>query len=125
MQSLRRTHPPRSIHEPLVLHLSELSATTTAGPLVSAAVRMTARVSGFVQGVGYRWFVRREAARLGLSGSAVNAPDGSVDVIAEGPRAACEALVDLMRGEAHAPGRVERVTVEWGEPRGLRGFVIG
>jgi acylphosphatase len=86
---------------------------------------MTARVSGDVQGVGFRWFVRREASRLGLSGSAVNAPDGSVDVVAEGPRDACEGLVDLMRGRARPPGRVDRVTVDWGEPHGLRGFIIG
>lgn len=88
-------------------------------------MRMAARVDGLVQGVGFRWFVRREAARLGLSGSAVNAPDGSVRVIAEGTREACQDLVDLLRGGARTPGRVERVTVEWGEPRGLSGFHVG
>ena len=40
-------------------------------------------VRGRVQGVGYRYFVMREAAALGVSGFARNLPDGSVEVIAE------------------------------------------
>jgi len=41
-------------------------------------------VRGRVQGVGYRYFVMREAGALGVSGFARNLPDGSVEVIAEG-----------------------------------------
>jgi acylphosphatase len=41
-------------------------------------------VSGRVQGVGYRYFVLREAERLGLAGFARNLPDGRVEVVAEG-----------------------------------------
>jgi acylphosphatase len=41
-------------------------------------------VTGRVQGVGYRYFVLREAERLGLAGFARNLPDGSVEVVAEG-----------------------------------------
>ena len=40
-------------------------------------------VRGRVQGVGYRYFVMREAAALGVSGFARNLPDGTVEVIAE------------------------------------------
>ena len=41
-------------------------------------------VTGRVQGVGYRYFVLREAERLGLAGFARNLPDGRVEVVAEG-----------------------------------------
>ena len=43
-------------------------------------------VRGRVQGVGYRYFVLRQAEELGLAGFARNLPDGSVEVIAEGAR---------------------------------------
>ena len=41
-------------------------------------------VSGRVQGVGYRYYVLREAERLGVAGFARNLPDGRVEVVAEG-----------------------------------------
>ena len=50
--------------------------------------RLVATVRGMVQGVGFRWFVQREAARLGLDGWVANQVDGSVEVVAEGPDAA-------------------------------------
>ncbi|MGH9259436.1 MAG: acylphosphatase [Acidimicrobiales bacterium] len=49
-------------------------------------------VRGRVQGVGFRWFVWREAERLGLAGWAHNRPDGAVEVVAQGPEAALENL---------------------------------
>ena len=48
--------------------------------------RLALRVTGRVQGVGFRWSARREAERLGLRGSVRNRADGSVEVHAEGPR---------------------------------------
>jgi acylphosphatase len=45
---------------------------------------MRVRVSGHVQGVGFRWFVREEARRLGLSGWVTNLPSGDVEVAAGG-----------------------------------------
>ncbi len=58
-------------------------------------------VYGRVQGVGFRWFVWREAGRLGLRGLARNLADGSVEVIAEGGE---EALEQLERSLARGPG---------------------
>lgn len=42
------------------------------------------QVTGRVQGVGFRWFVRVSARRLQLSGWVKNRPDGSVEVAAAG-----------------------------------------
>ena len=46
--------------------------------------RVYARVYGRVQGVAFREYTRREAARLGLSGWVRNLPDGTVEVVFEG-----------------------------------------
>jgi acylphosphatase len=76
-----------------------------------------------VQGVGFRWWVRSRALELGLAGSAGNLADGRVEVIAEGPREACDALLALLRGGT-TPGMVAGVVERWAEPRGdLRGFI--
>ncbi|WP_084000691.1 acylphosphatase [Actinomadura kijaniata] len=87
-----------------------------------AGTRLTAWVRGHVQGVGFRWWTRARALELGLVGSASNLRDGRVEVIAEGPREACERLLELLRGPG-TPGRVSGVVERWSEPRGgLVGF---
>ena len=65
-------------------------------------------VHGRVQGVGFRWWVWRQATGLGLRGLARNLRDGSVEVIAEGSESA---LGDLERALAQGPpaAQVERV----------------
>ncbi len=60
-------------------------------------------IRGRVQGVGFRWFVMREAERLKLGGYVQNLPDGSVEVVSQGPETALEALEGhLKRGPSHA-----------------------
>jgi acylphosphatase len=88
-------------------------------------VRLTVWVQGMVQGVGFRWWTRSKALELGLVGSARNLDDGRVAVVAEGDRAACQALLDALGGPA-APGRVHQVVSRWDEARGdLRSFREG
>jgi len=86
---------------------------TTSG----STVRLNAWVHGRVQGVGFRWWTRCRARELALSGEARNLPDGRVAVVAEGPRPACEALLESLRGDG-APGRVDDVVVQWADARG-------
>ena len=62
-------------------------------------------VRGRVQGVGFRWFVHREAAELGLRGWVRNTDDGAVEVVASGP---AEDLADL-RAELKKGSRGSRV----------------
>lgn len=57
------------------------------------SARLVATVRGYVQGVGFRWFVQREADALGLGGWVANQPDGSVEVVAEGPEQLLDRLV--------------------------------
>ncbi|MEU6442750.1 acylphosphatase [Streptomyces sp. NPDC047046] len=87
--------------------------------------RLTAWVRGTVQGVGFRWFTRARALEIGgLSGFALNVRDGRVQVVAEGPRAACEELLKWLRG-SDTPGSVQGVTEIWDTPRGgYEGFAI-
>ncbi|MEV6275804.1 acylphosphatase [Nocardia sp. NPDC051832] len=86
------------------------------------AVRLSAWVHGTVQGVGFRWWTRARALELGLTGYARNARDGRVHVIAEGPRAAGEKLLGLLRS-CETPGRVTLVVESWDPARGdMSGF---
>jgi acylphosphatase len=92
---------------------------TAPGP---PRARLTAWVDGRVQGVGFRWWVMRQAEDLGLSGIATNLDDGRVEVIAEGGELACRELLALLRGGG-TPGRVTHVTERWAAPQGgYRGF---
>ena len=90
--------------------------------LAEPDVRLTAWVHGYVQGVGFRWWTRARALELGLTGFASNRPDGRVQVVAQGPRDACQRLLDLLQS-GKTPGSVDNVVADWsevGDP--FRGF---
>ena len=83
--------------------------------------RVVALVSGHVQGVGYRWFVRGLAGDAGLAGSARNLPDGRVEVVLEGPDDAVARVLAALDGP-RAPGAVAAVD-SWDEPaQGVSAF---
>ena len=91
-------------------------------PSEPAALHATVR--GSVQGVGFRDYVRTRARFLGLSGYVRNTLDGGVEVVAEGPRANLEQLLDQLR-EGPRGSRVEAVDAEWGTPTGrYEGFGV-
>lgn len=94
--------------------------------MADTAQRLTAFVHGTVQGVGFRWWTRSRALELGLAGHATNLRDGRVQVVAEGPRAECERLLELLREEpstTRRPGVVNAVVEQWADPRGESGFI--
>jgi acylphosphatase len=69
-------------------------------------------VSGRVQGVGFRWFVTRNAQDLGVRGTVRNRGDGAVEVVLQADEpAAVQALVDRIRRGPPA-SRVEEVACE-------------
>ena len=83
-----------------------------------------AYVNGWVQGVGYRYFVVNNALALGLRGYVRNVSDGSVEVLAQGTRPKLERLLTfLQRGPAAA--EVNAISTHWGQPtEHLSGFHV-
>ena len=85
--------------------------------------RITALVSGAVQGVGYRRFAQLRAENLRLAGYTNNLDDGRVEVIAEGLKSDLEQLLrQLGKGSTHA--KVSSIEATWAESTGLEGFYV-
>ncbi len=80
-----------------------------------ARVHLT--IVGRVQGVFFRYSAVEEAVRLRLKGWVRNCPDGSVEVVAEGPRQNIEELIRWCR---HGPpgAQVHNVRIQWEDYRG-------
>lgn len=91
---------------------------------MASVARLHAVVKGSVQGVGFRYWVQREAWLAGLSGWVRNLPDGSVECVAEGPRPSLEDLASrLAQGPQMAS--VNDVHLDWDQPVGdEQGFEI-
>ncbi len=79
--------------------------------------RLDAVVRGRVQGVGFRYFVLRQGAGLGIDGWVANEADGTVRCVAEGPRAALRELLAALR-QGPSGARVEGVDVRWAAATG-------
>jgi acylphosphatase len=77
-----------------------------------------------VQGVYFRAHAQQQARQLGLSGYALNLPDGGVEVVAEGEQSALESLLAwLQRGPPAAT--VRSVNPRWGIATGeFRSFEV-
>ena len=81
------------------------------------------RITGRVQGVGYRLWATRTAAALGLRGWVRNRSDGSVEVLATGAPDAVAALVEACR-RGPLGARVTAVTAADAEDDGSLGFAF-
>lgn len=88
-----------------------------------AVIRKHAIVHGLVQGVGFRYFARAEAAHLGLAGYARNQPDGTVEIEIEGNEASVARMLTWL---AHGPRSAVVDTLEVSDlpPTGETEFVI-
>jgi acylphosphatase len=81
-------------------------------------------VRGRVQGVGFRWFVEREAQVLQIAGWVRNNPDGSVEVLAMGTREQLSGLRSRLR-EGPRAARVDDVEESEADPTaGLNSFQV-
>lgn len=69
-------------------------------------------IGGFVQGVGFRYFIYRHAARLGLVGFTRNLPHGEVEIELEGERTLIEALLKQAR-TGPMMARVDSFRIDW------------
>ncbi len=79
-------------------------------------VRAEIVVNGLVQGVGYRYFVVREAQKLGLKGFTQNLYTGEVITVVEGDRAIVEEMVKKLKvGPMHAS--VRSCKIDWQGPK--------
>ena len=84
---------------------------------------MIVTVTGRVQGVSYRAWVRRRADALGLAGWVRNEPDGSVSALLEGPGDVVEGMIAAMRSGPPA-ARVDGLTALPGALTEATGFEI-
>lgn len=76
--------------------------------------RLSVAVYGLVQGVGFRYFCRRHADRLGITGYAKNLMDGSVEIIAEGDKQRLLVFLDEVK-KGPSLSRVGDVSAKWEE----------
>ena len=79
--------------------------------------RLQAVVHGRVQGVSFRYYTQRRAAELGLTGYVRNEWDGTVMVVAEGPRQAVQQLLACLQVGPRA-AFVTQVDTQWPAPTG-------
>ena len=83
-------------------------------PVHETLERVECVARGRVQGVGFRAHVREAALSLGLAGCARNEADGSVFIVAEGPRAALEEFIRRIR-QPRFLSRADSLDVKWSQ----------
>lgn len=84
---------------------------------MTETVRLSAVVHGRVQGVNYRYYTRQRATGLGLTGYVRNQWDGTVEVVAEGPRSRLEDLLEWLH-QGPPSAYVTQVDVDWSPATG-------
>lgn len=69
-------------------------------------------VSGFVQGIGFRAFIKHNAEQLGITGWVRNLPDGRVEAVLQGDKEKIKKLIELCN-KGPFLAEVEELVVEW------------
>lgn len=86
--------------------------------------RFEARISGRVQGVGFRFFARETANEFGITGYVRNLPDGSLEVVVEGEEDVLKEFLEMLRNGPRS-ARVTDIQVAWGSPsNGYDDFLV-
>jgi acylphosphatase len=81
-------------------------------------LEVKAVVKGLVQGVGFRYKTREFAQQLDLKGTVRNCPDGSVEIVVQGPHEKIYALIKQLKN-TRGLGRIESVETFFREPEKL------
>lgn len=92
---------------------------------MTTKTRLTAEITGKVQGVGFRWFVKSRADELSLNGWVENQSDGKVRLEAEGTKPALTIFIENIKG-AKSPANVSQIDIHWDRSDGelSNGFLI-
>lgn len=83
--------------------------------------RLECKITGLVQGVMFRDFVKRTAQKLGLTGTVENRPDGSVFVVAEGKEEQLKKFIPMLKKKpliSRMVARIEDIEEYWDEATG-------
>jgi acylphosphatase len=86
--------------------------------------RINIIVSGLVQGVGFRAFIKHNADMKGLSGFTRNLPDGTVEIEVEGISEEIDKILSCIKGKNDTYIRVDSLTITNIPVTGQKGFSI-
>lgn len=81
------------------------------------AIRARVIVTGYVRGVGFRWFLHKKAEESGTTGYVRNLEDGRVEAVFEGDKNQVDAMISHCRSGPEA-AHVTSVQIFWEEPEG-------
>lgn len=91
--------------------------------MAAAKVQKHIHISGRVQGVGFRAFIRREAAVLDITGWAKNLADGRVEVVIEGKKDKISEMIEKLK-EGPSFAKVNDLEIEDEKPKNFNDFEI-
>jgi acylphosphatase len=80
-------------------------------------------ISGFVQGVSFRYFIKTNARRLGITGWVQNTEEGGVEAVFAGNKEKIEEMITLCR-KGPMLAEVKHVGFDWEEPEAFSDFTI-
>lgn len=75
------------------------------------------KISGEVQGIGFRYHTVRQAQSLDLVGWVRNAPDGTVEILAQGPKQNLEEFIAWAKTEPPRFAQVKKIALMWRKPQ--------